>query len=77
MSYRTYKQWKNKGRQVKSGEQAVGRLTDGTCLFSKKQTKKIKNKVRTQEQSDYYSGNTQDWDYYQESGENIGLPGQW
>jgi hypothetical protein len=77
MSYRTYKQWKKKGRQVIQGETAVGRLTDGTCLFSKKQTKKIKNKILPTEQSDYYTGNPDDWDYDQEYGYNIGLPGQW
>ncbi len=77
MSYRTYNQWKKKGRQVKRGETAVGRLTDGTSLFAKKQTKKIKNLTRNKTHSDYYTGNTQDWDYDQEYGENIGLPGQW
>lgn len=79
MSYRTYKEWKKKGRQVKQGEKAVGRLNDGTSLFSKKQTKKIKNITKTRSSDDYYrndySGYDQDYDY--EYGYDIGLPGQW
>ncbi len=40
MSYRTYEEWEVRGRVVKQGEKAAGRLNDGTALFSKGQTTK-------------------------------------
>lgn len=40
MCYRTLEQWNARGRQVKKGEKAAGRLNDNTPLFGKSQTKK-------------------------------------
>lgn len=41
MCYRTLEQWNARGRQVKKGEKAAGRLNDNTPLFGKSQTKKM------------------------------------
>ena len=45
MTYRTYDEWLERGRQVKSGEVYSVKLRDGTALFHKEQTKKVKKGV--------------------------------
>lgn len=42
MTYRTYDEWLERGRQVQKGEVYSGKLRDGTTLFHKDQTKKEK-----------------------------------
>lgn len=41
MSYRSWDEWKARGRFIIKGEKSMGRLNDGTPLFGKEQTKKI------------------------------------
>lgn len=79
MSYRTYDEWKNRGRQVQKGEKSVGSLNDGTKLFSKNQTKKIKQQSKNTNYNEYYYPCTDYYhdDEYNENGIDIGLPGQW
>ena len=83
MCYRTLEQWNARGRQVKKGEKAAGRLNDNTPLFGKSQTKKMPK----QSQRASYTHHTErtvtnwnqslDWDECHEFGLDIGLPGQW
>lgn len=42
MSYRTYEEWTNRSRVVKKGEKAAGYLTNGTAIFEKSQTTKVR-----------------------------------
>lgn len=44
MSYRTFEEWKARGRVVNKGEKAMGHLNDGSALFGKEQTKKLSSK---------------------------------
>ncbi len=60
MSYRTYEEWEVRGRVVKQGEKAAGRLNDGTALFSKEQT--IKRLRHPRQQPDcWYLGDGLDY----------------
>lgn len=84
MAYRTYAEWQARGRYVIAGEKAMGKLNDGTAIFGKEQTKKIKASSRlsnyTRDYSEDDSGDLDygmDWDEVQELGLDIGLPGQW
>lgn len=83
MAYRTYAEWQARGRYVVAGEKAMGKLNDGTALFGKEQTKKVKKKhfyselVLGRIQSGVNWDQSMDWDEQEELGLSIGLPGQW
>ncbi|UZZ64073.1 hypothetical protein A71_267 [Escherichia phage A7_1] len=64
MVYRTFEEWKKKGRVVVKGEEATGFLKDGTALFSKEQTKKTPTKSYTYGQGydSWYMGD--EYEYY-------------
>lgn len=83
MCYRTLEQWNARGRQVKKGEKAAGRLNDNTPLFGKSQTKKMPKQYQTASYTHHTErtvtnwGQSLDWDECHEFGLDIGLPGQW
>lgn len=83
MCYRTLERWNARGRQVKKGEKAVGRLNDNTPLFGKSQTKKMPKQsqrasyTRHPERTVTNWNQSLDWDECHEFGLDIGLPGQW
>lgn len=63
MSYRTFEEWKARGRVVLKGEKAMGHLLDGTALFAKEQTTKApKLKYNRQEPDTWYLG--EEYDYH-------------
>ena len=83
MCYRTLEQWNARGRQVKKGEKAAGRLNDNTPLFGKSQTKKMPKQYQTASYTHHPERTVTnwnqglDWDECHEFGLDIGLPGQW
>lgn len=66
MAYRTYEEWSSRGRVVMKGEKASGYLTDGTAIFKKEQTTKVRpesmlryNKLNTPDS--WYMGDEYDY----------------
>lgn len=47
MSYRTFEEWRARGRAVSAGEKAMGKLNDGTAIFGKEQTTKVDKPLKT------------------------------
>lgn len=88
MCYRTFEEWKARGRYVIKGEKAMGTLTDGTSIFGKEQTKKVKpSKAKDQTPTSSWNnpyncsrGGFADYldiDELHEQGFDTYLPGQW
>lgn len=67
MAYRTFNEWKARGRAVQKGEKALGFLLDGTAIFGKEQTKKAPVKSADGEYDygpdSWYEGDPE-WDGY-------------
>lgn len=63
--YKTFEQWKEKGRVVKKGQKACGRLSDGTCIFSKDQTKKAEVQRENYGDDVDYEADYEQWEIYE------------